>query len=203
MFNFQLEWEFNGDASTRKSENFYITQGQENATKALQDTLNAPLKGLSGLVSVGTVAGSSVYMSFNANISRVALLVEKQCRKREDKKTDPTVVLTNFTCPCPTSKNCQVPISAASAPNSFGFSDDVQKKSNFQILIGAAALDANIDLSGSAKVSANVGNVIEVEADLSASLGADMALSINRNGPLMSINEWLIQVKNITDPDIE
>eukprot|EP00957_Ditylum_brightwellii_P177700 13535945-Ditylum_brightwellii.AAC.1 len=142
-------------------------------------------------------------MPFSANVSRVVLLVEKQCRKREDKRTNPTVVSTNFTCPCLTSQDCQVPISAASAKSSFGFSDDEQKKSNFQILIGATALDASIGVSGSASVSANVGDVIEVEADLSASLGVDVALSINRNRPFISINEWLIQVKNITDPEIE
>ena len=71
------------------------------------------------------------------------------------------------------------------------------KKKGFQFGIGLTKISADLDVSGSSVVVANVGGVIEVEGDVEASITGSLQLSAGSKGQLVPLNDWLSTMKNI------
>ena len=85
--------------------------------------------------------------------------------------------------------------------NIFGFKNEIAKKGKYQIANGQASFGVDVDVTGSAEVSANVGGVFEISADIEAGLYGSLAVKAGSAGQLISTSEFLSKIVGLTDPD--
>lgn len=114
-------------------------------------------------------------MSFNTSISSVQMLVEKDCTGKTDDVTPGTLTSSAtkriYNCEGEGEGEFQGDYKTTNPVdplNDYGFTDDDFKKPGYQFVVGATFIDADISVNGVASVSANVGDVIEVAADVEA-----------------------------------
>ena len=189
-FSFYIEWVV-GNEETVRNATFVTAEGKSNATQELQRVLDN--SSLSGNVTVTSVGSSSIVLNFDASISKVVLLVEKDCVNISDSSLNPTVVKQGeFRCPEGTK-----PAPSASPTNEYGFKDDEAKKRGYQFVVGSTKITADIGIEGSAEVGANVGEVIEIGAEIDADFGGNLVFSANEYGEYLSFNDWLIGITSI------
>jgi hypothetical protein len=89
--------------------------------------------------------------------------------------------------------------------NDYGLKDISGKKIPFQIMVGETYFKANLDVTGTAKVTSNIGGVIEATADLEANLYGEVALIINPSinnyttnaGGYVLFRDWLRNIISI------
>ena len=73
------------------------------------------------------------------------------------------------------------------------------KKSPFQFAVGLFDITAEAAVTGSAIVTANVADVLEVTADIDASLTAQVQFSAGKQGQLIPFDDWLAALIAIKD----
>ena len=80
---------------------------------------------------------------------------------------------------------------------------EYEKKSPFQFAIGLFDITAEIEVTGSADVTANVADVLEVTADIDATLIGQVQFSAGKQGQLIPFDDWLAALIAIKDKSSE
>jgi hypothetical protein len=76
---------------------------------------------------------------------------------------------------------------------------EYEKKSQFQFTIGLFDLTAETELTGNAAVTANVADVLEVTADVDATLFGQVRFAAGKQGQLIPFDDWLATLIAIKD----
>ena len=82
--------------------------------------------------------------------------------------------------------------------NPFGLKNSENaKKPGFQFGAGLTQVGASLSVSGGASAMANVGGVLEVIADIDASVEGSVGFNIGTQGELIPVNLWLMRLANV------
>jgi hypothetical protein len=87
--------------------------------------------------------------------------------------------------------------------NVYGIENSTAKKANLQYAVGLTELDANLDLSGSAYVSAFLLDAIEAEASISADVSGYMKFAAGTNNRLVELDVWASNLRSVLTPTDE
>lgn len=89
----------------------------------------------------------------------------------------------------------------------FGIANgDFEKKSSFQFASGLFEILARIEVKGSADITANVADVLEVSAEIDAAFFGQLQFSAGKAGQLIPFDDWLaklIDMKDTTSEDYD
>ena len=135
---------------------------------------------------VREVGANVLTITFNSTTSAVELIALKDC-------TEPgntSAVLGTDMLICPTGQ------SSVNIFNSYGLSDDMPAKRPFQIAMGNSSIIASFVITGDVILAANVGGVIEVEADLHAQFGGSLTLHLGTD-EFLTFPKWLAALISI------
>jgi hypothetical protein len=93
---------------------------------------------------------------------------------------------------------CNANESIVSTYNTYGLTDQDISKRSWQIAVGDASIVASFGIIIDVTLSSNVGNVIEVTADLFGEITGNLTLNLG-TGDLLPFGDWLIALTNIFD----
>jgi DNA-binding transcriptional regulator YdaS (Cro superfamily) len=151
--------------------------------------------GLSELVTVQEQGTAVILLRFDSSVAEVDLRIPKHCANAETDVIDSTVFPNNdtFVFKCADDEKNK----AIDSKNPYKFADESKAKRPFQFGVSQVSLEL-ADISGvvEATVSANVGGVIEVKADLDAAITGSISATV---GPeeMIPFSDWLIGLVNM------
>jgi hypothetical protein len=156
------------------------------ATAALRTALLASMPDDNVRPNVTEVGANVLTLSFPEATSSVKLEVDKNCiSDAVQNATAPTILY------------CNDGKRTYKVFNSYGLTDDTLSKRGFQIAVGDTSISAGFEIAGDVIMAANVGGVIEVEADLTSSLSGKLELTLGTPGAFLRFSKWLAALISI------
>ena len=92
--------------------------------------------------------------------------------------------------------DCDEGLSNVNIKNDYGLTDQAISKKSYQIAIGDAKIEASFTVTLDVTISTNLGDVIEVTADLFGEISGVLTLSLG-TGELLPYTDWLIGLVSI------
>ena len=145
-----------------------------------------------------------IIIKFLPKISRVKITIPKCCDGGSELKQE---------CPPNTKEiggselkqECPPNTEVIEYPNYMYYfkTDQEMSKKPFQVGMGNTTIDAGFTIKADATITANVGEVIEVEAGLSANLTGDLSLNITvpKTDELLPFQDWIVAITKVNHTD--
>ena len=159
---------------------------------AIQNAFDTALGDASNLVVVKEQGAAILLVQFDTSIAEIDVRVKKDCKDAELPDDDDTLAQTDvFEC-AEGEKNIAV-------ENAFKFVDEAKAKRAFQFGVSQVTIALDDLFAGAeATLAANVGGVIEIEAEFDASITGEIGATVGSE-EMIPFVDWLIALVNMFD----